>query len=129
MVLDFFVVLDWVVLDLRRNYLAIREGDRRHGPNIRLLREEVAQELPKFPLAEGDDGFFLLDGVALLLRDDGQLLLKSDHVLFLIDEQSSAGDLVGNCPDGRRRNEFRSLQSHGDAAGVSGNAETLRAQS
>ena len=127
-VLD-LMVLALVVLRLRWNggsapaFLAIREGDRRDGPNIRLLREEVAQEFAELPLAEGDHGFFLLDGVALLLRDTGKSLLQSDHMLLLVDEQPLAGDLMGNCPDGRRRNEFRSLQRHGDAAGVSQETE------
>ena len=136
MVLGLMVLclLSLVVLRCRWNggsapaFLAIREGDHRDGPNIRLLREEVAQEVAEFPLAQGDDSFFLLDGVALLLRDAGQLLLQGDHVLLLIDEQPLAGDLMGNCPNGRRRNELRSLQRHGDAAGVSGNAETVGAQ-
>jgi len=106
--------------------IAIRERDHRDGTDIRLLRQEVAKELPELP--QCDDCFFVLDGVTLLRRGDGQFLLKGDHLLFLINQQAFAGNLMGNGPDGRRRDEFRFLQGHGDAGGVCSDGETLGAQ-
>ena len=65
--------------------LAICERDHRDGTNIRLLRQEIAQEFTELALAQGDHCFFHLDGIALLLRGGDQLLLERNHLLFLID--------------------------------------------
>jgi len=97
-----------------RTFGCFARKSRRNSPGVRsqsaITASSILMALPCF-LGGGD-----------------QSLLPGDHLLFLINQQPLAGNLMRNRPDRWRRHELRLVQRHGDSGGVSCDSEILGTQ-